>query len=60
MAIGVLAVAVLLLGASWLLGRGDDRPEQVGAIPAPSTAAVTSAPDPDRPTVAARRRRSRA
>lgn len=42
-AIGVLVVGVLLLGASWLLGRGRP-PDQVGAIPAPSSAAVTSAP----------------
>jgi cytoskeletal protein RodZ len=43
-AVGVVAVAVLLLGGSWLFGRGDDG-GQVGAIPAPSTV-VTSAPSP--------------
>ena len=42
-AAGVLAVAVLLLGASWLLGRGAGDPDQVGALPAPSTPAATSA-----------------
>ena len=45
-AAGVLAVAVLLLGASWLLGRGTGGPDQVGAIPAPSSPATTSAPGP--------------
>ena len=50
-AVGVLAVAALLLGASWLLGRGDGSPDQVGAIPAPSTTAATTAPSPTaRPT----------
>jgi hypothetical protein len=52
-AVGVLAVAVLLLGASWLLGRGDGAPDQVGAIPAPSSGAASSAesptPRPSRP-----------
>ena len=45
-AIGVMAVAVLLLGTSWLLGRGDGGPDQVGAIPAPTTAVTTPAPSP--------------
>jgi cytoskeleton protein RodZ len=43
-AVGVLAVAVLLLGASWVLGRGDGGRDEVGAIPAPTAAAGTSAP----------------
>jgi cytoskeletal protein RodZ len=45
-AVGVLAVAVLLLGGSWLLGRGAGDPGQVGAIPAPSSPAATSASGP--------------
>jgi cytoskeleton protein RodZ len=45
-AVGVLAVAVFLLGASWLLGRGVGDPDQVGAIPAPSAPATTSAAGP--------------
>ena len=49
-AVGVLAVAVLLLGASWLIGRGDS-PDPVGAIPAPSSATATSTASPTpRPT----------
>jgi cytoskeleton protein RodZ len=49
-AVGVLAVAVLLLGASWLLGRGQN-PDQVGAIPAPSSTAATATASPTpRPT----------
>lgn len=51
-ALGVLAVAALLLGASWLLGRGDGPGEPVGAVPAPSTAVSTSSRPPSsaRPT----------
>ncbi|MFL6128501.1 MAG: helix-turn-helix domain-containing protein [Mycobacteriales bacterium] len=41
-AVGVLAVAVLLLGASWLLGRGGGA-DQVGALPAASSPAVPPA-----------------
>ena len=44
-AAGVVVVAVLLLGGSWLLGRGDDG-AQVGAIPAPGTSAATTGPGP--------------
>jgi len=45
-AVGVLAVAVLLLAASWLLGRGDGTHDQVGAIPAPGSAGATTTPGP--------------
>ena len=45
-AVGVLVVAVLLFGASWLLGRGEGTPSQVGAIPAPTSTAATTAPSP--------------
>jgi cytoskeletal protein RodZ len=48
-AVGVLVVAVLLLGASWLLGRGEGGPDQVGAIPAPASAAPSSASSPTPP-----------
>jgi hypothetical protein len=44
-AAGVVVVAVLLLGGSWLLGRGDDG-AQVGAIPAPGTSSATTGPGP--------------
>lgn len=44
-AAGVVAVAVLLLAGSWLLGRGDDS-GQVGAIPAPGTSTAATTPSP--------------
>jgi len=45
-AVGVLGVAVLLLAASWLLGRGNGPTERVGAAPATSSAQVTASPGP--------------
>jgi cytoskeletal protein RodZ len=49
-AIGVLAVAALVLGLSWLLGRDVGPGVPVGAAPAPSSVAATSPPTRPSPT----------
>ena len=45
-AVGVLAVVVLFLGASWLVGRGDDDGASRAPLAAATTPAATTSPGP--------------